>query len=87
MRRELMEMIVDEVFDGAIEDASVIEQIYDVIYRDEIINLKNLACRNHEGRRLDKIAIGAATEVLEKHGLMDEAKEAIRKAVEAKDDD
>ncbi|MQB09576.1 hypothetical protein DXT96_06865 [Agrobacterium sp. ICMP 6402] len=33
--RELMGKIVDEVFDGAIEDASVIEDIYAVIKREE----------------------------------------------------
>ncbi|WP_454686884.1 hypothetical protein [Agrobacterium leguminum] len=33
--RELMGKIVDEVFDGAIEDASVIEEIYAVIKREE----------------------------------------------------
>jgi len=32
--RELMGKIVDEVFDGAIEDASVIEEIYAVIQRE-----------------------------------------------------
>ncbi|WCK12376.1 hypothetical protein G6L41_008850 [Agrobacterium tumefaciens] len=33
--RELMGKIVDEVFDGAIEDSSVIEEIYAVIKREE----------------------------------------------------
>lgn len=33
--RELMRKIVDEVFDGAIEDASVIEEIYACIKRHE----------------------------------------------------
>ncbi|KQU96825.1 hypothetical protein ASD00_18440 [Ensifer sp. Root31] len=32
--RELLGKIVDEVFDGAIEDAGVIEEIYAVIARD-----------------------------------------------------
>lgn len=35
MSRELMGLIVDEVFNGAIEDASVIEEIYAVIKRHE----------------------------------------------------
>jgi predicted NBD/HSP70 family sugar kinase len=35
MSRELMGKIVDEVFDGAIEDASVIEQIYDAIKKHD----------------------------------------------------
>lgn len=34
--RELMGKIVDEVFDGAIEDASVIEEIYACIKRHEL---------------------------------------------------
>lgn len=33
--RELMGKIVDEVFDGAIEDCSVIEEIYAAIKRHE----------------------------------------------------
>ncbi|CAN7632078.1 hypothetical protein [Pararhizobium sp. LjRoot238] len=33
--RELLGKIVDEVFDGAIEDASVIEQIYAAIKKHE----------------------------------------------------
>ena len=35
MSRELMARIVDEVFDGAIEDTRVIEEIYAVIKRHE----------------------------------------------------
>ncbi len=35
MNRDLMGKIVDEVFGGAIEDASVIEEIYAVIKREE----------------------------------------------------
>ena len=35
MSRELMALIVDEVFDGAIEDTRVIEEIYAVIKRHE----------------------------------------------------
>lgn len=35
MSRELMGKIVDEVFDGAIEDASVIEQIYEAIKKHD----------------------------------------------------
>jgi hypothetical protein len=35
LSRELLGKIVDEVFDGAIEDASVIEDIYRVIAREQ----------------------------------------------------
>ncbi len=35
MSRELMGKIVDEVFDGAIEDVSVIEQIYEAIKKHD----------------------------------------------------
>ena len=35
MSRELMGLIVDEVFDGAIEDTRVIEEIYAVIKRHD----------------------------------------------------
>jgi hypothetical protein len=43
--RELMGKIVDEVFDGAIEDARVIEEIYAVIKRHEAPHKPLLTCQ------------------------------------------
>ncbi|MBP2462089.1 MULTISPECIES: hypothetical protein [unclassified Rhizobium] len=42
MSRELMGLIVDEVFDGAMEDASVIEEIYAVIKRHEAVRRRDV---------------------------------------------
>lgn len=82
MRKELLGKIVDEVFDGGIEDASIIEKIYAVIEREEISQLRreNKALQNARQNNLRQI--GELVLALKRNGLMDEASKAIRDAAE-----
>lgn len=80
MKKALLGKIVDEVFDGGIEDASVIEKIYAVIEREEINQLRreNNALQNARQNNLRQI--GELTLALKRNGLMEEASKAIRDA-------
>ncbi|MCW0979396.1 hypothetical protein OK142_01120 [Agrobacterium sp. BT-220-3] len=82
MKKALLAKIVDEVFDGEIEDASVIEKIYAVIEREEINQLRreNNALQNARQNNLRQI--GELTLVLKRNGLMDQASQAIRDAAD-----
>ncbi|CAM3514798.1 hypothetical protein G6L26_007430 [Agrobacterium radiobacter] len=82
MRKELLGKIVDEVFDGGIEDASIIEKIYAVIEREEIRQLRREKNALQNARQNNLRQIGELTLVLKRNGLMDEASKAIRDAAE-----
>lgn len=82
MRKALLGKIVDEVFNGGIEDASVIEKIYAVIEREEIEPLRRENNSLQNARQNNLRQIGELVLALKRNGLMDEASKAIRDAAE-----
>ncbi len=82
MRKALLGKIVDEVFNGGIEDASVIEKIYAVIEREEIEPLRRENNSLQNARQNNLRQIGELVLALKRNGLMGEASRAIRDAAE-----
>ncbi|WP_320196236.1 hypothetical protein RMR10_004585 [Agrobacterium rosae] len=80
MKRSLMGKIVDEVFDGGIEDPSIIEKIYAVIDREEIKPLQLENDTLEHARQINLRQIGELVLALKRNGLMEEASKAIGNA-------